>query len=799
MAQREAPVDYVRHPGDVLRVVIGLLLLVGCCLIASTESVSAFELGVFQVVNGLPSWLYGLLWSVMQLGSLAAVFVVAGIALIARRVRMAVELLAGGLLAYYCASGLKDIIGRGRPAEMVTDVVFHGDPSQGLGFPSGHAAVSAALAAVAVPFLARRWRRWVWALPVTVGFARIFVGAHLPLDVVGGFLLGWTIGAAVHLALGAPSGRVTADQVSTALQRAGLLVAEVHPANVDARGSTPFFATGVDGTRWFAKAVGADQRDGDILFKAYRRIMFRDLDDEKAFASPKRQIEAEALVDLLAARAGVRTPQVAAITTLEDGTTLLAHQALDATGLERAAPEDLTDDLLTGLWELVALLHAARIAHRDLRLANMMIDSAGLPWLLDFGFSQVSATDRLLSRDVAELLASQSTVIAPQRAAAAAVGVLGVDPVRSALPYLAVAGLSGATRAAFAAMPGRFEELRRAAAGAVGVSPPEPVRFTRLNPRLLIGLIAVGAALYALPLILAAPAVTTTLRDADWWLLVPTVIAFAAGFLGAAAVVQGAVDHPVAWSRAALIAVASVSPGRSRAAALRRSPVDAGELRAAGVDTAAAEHSVRIASTAGWVAHLLALLVVAVAVMVAPDAGGGFLSSVVGVITVVVVVVAALMLAWIVGGDGGPAARARAARAAWRERDAGEGRTVRLWIGSIIVVVGWTLTFAGATLTVVPHTAALGAALVYLAAVPVAALLPVPGSVLVLDAALLGGLLLDGVDPVPAIVAVLLFRAVTFWLVLPAGAWAHRRLSREQALQRVPGTAGFPGAATAGR
>jgi membrane-associated phospholipid phosphatase len=41
---------------------------------------------------------------------------------------------------------------------MVSDVVFHGDPTQGLGFPSGHAAVSAALDAVAVPFLARRWR-----------------------------------------------------------------------------------------------------------------------------------------------------------------------------------------------------------------------------------------------------------------------------------------------------------------------------------------------------------------------------------------------------------------------------------------------------------------------------------------------------------------------------------------------------------------------------------------------------------------------------------------------------------------
>jgi hypothetical protein len=47
MAQVAKAAGHVRHPGDVLRVVIGLLLL-GCCLIAFAESVSAFELDVFS-------------------------------------------------------------------------------------------------------------------------------------------------------------------------------------------------------------------------------------------------------------------------------------------------------------------------------------------------------------------------------------------------------------------------------------------------------------------------------------------------------------------------------------------------------------------------------------------------------------------------------------------------------------------------------------------------------------------------------------------------------------------------------
>lgn len=227
---------------------------------------------------------------------------------------------------------------------------------------------------------------------------------------------------------------------------------------------------------------------------------------------------------------------------------------------------------------------------------------------------------------------------------------------------------------------------------------------------------------------------------------------------------------------------------RGRPADSARTPLDTRYLQTAGLDAASARGSVVTASAAGAVVHLLVLLLVAVAVMVAPDAGGGFLASTIGVIGTLLVVILAIVLAWTRGGDSA-ASKLRSARSGLRAAATSPSRTVRLFGGSVVVVVGYVLTFVGATLTVVPHTAALGVALVYLAAVPVAALLPVPGAVLVLDAVLFAGLLLDGIDPVPAVVAVLLFRAVTFWLVLPAGVLAHRRLSRGQAPNELPATA----------
>src|SRR6516225_4425965 len=149
---------YVRHPGDVIRVALGTVLVAACSVIASVESVSGVETGLFHAVNSLPSWLYGPLWLVMQLGSLGAVIAAAAAAALFRRFRLALELLAAGLVAYYAAIGLKNLVERPRPAAMMNDVIVRGPPASRLRFPSGHAAVSFALSATAVPFLPRRWR-----------------------------------------------------------------------------------------------------------------------------------------------------------------------------------------------------------------------------------------------------------------------------------------------------------------------------------------------------------------------------------------------------------------------------------------------------------------------------------------------------------------------------------------------------------------------------------------------------------------------------------------------------------------
>jgi len=71
-------------------------------------------------------------------------------------------------------------------------------PPAGFSFPSGHAAMSAALGTIVYLFKPRWWAIIV-ITPLLIGFSRIYTGVHYPLDVLGGFILGIIIAFLIHI------------------------------------------------------------------------------------------------------------------------------------------------------------------------------------------------------------------------------------------------------------------------------------------------------------------------------------------------------------------------------------------------------------------------------------------------------------------------------------------------------------------------------------------------------------------------------------------------------------------------
>jgi undecaprenyl-diphosphatase len=111
------------------------------------------------------------------------------------------RLFASGTLTWALSKAIKRVIRRPRPSALIPETRLRGGEPTGLGYASGHAGVALVLVVAAWRDLPRSARVAAVPLAATVGFARIYVGAHLPLDVVGGLALGLTVDAFIEAAL----------------------------------------------------------------------------------------------------------------------------------------------------------------------------------------------------------------------------------------------------------------------------------------------------------------------------------------------------------------------------------------------------------------------------------------------------------------------------------------------------------------------------------------------------------------------------------------------------------------------
>ena len=137
----------------------------------------------------------GLSW----VGRLGLVWIVLAcvLALLWKRYAVVVFTVLAVAVSDWASYGLKGLFDVERPsmrfAEPKPLVTAPTDAS----FPSGHAATS--FAAATVLTLARpRWAPAFYLLALAIGFSRVYVGVHYPLDIVGGAALGIAVAGALR-------------------------------------------------------------------------------------------------------------------------------------------------------------------------------------------------------------------------------------------------------------------------------------------------------------------------------------------------------------------------------------------------------------------------------------------------------------------------------------------------------------------------------------------------------------------------------------------------------------------------
>jgi undecaprenyl-diphosphatase len=206
---------YQRRRADAVMAAAGLGVLVVCGVLVANRTVLGTDVAVFRRINHWPGWLYPPMWTAQLSGVIGALPLLAGAALLCRRLRLAAALATATLLKVSLEDVAKMFVQRNRPAQTLPDVIVRGQSAvSGLSFPSGHAMVIFAITALVAPYFKSWWKVLPWALAAMVCLSRVYLGAHFPLDIAAGAGLGLFIGSALNLAFGVPASN--ASTASTA-------------------------------------------------------------------------------------------------------------------------------------------------------------------------------------------------------------------------------------------------------------------------------------------------------------------------------------------------------------------------------------------------------------------------------------------------------------------------------------------------------------------------------------------------------------------------------------------------------
>lgn len=191
------------HPAETAAVLGGAAVLYGSWVVVSVQAtVPRWEERVFRGINDLPDGVWPVAWVPMQLGSLAGSLAVVSVAAaVTRDRRLTLAVFGASQAAWWTGKAVKVLAARGRPSVLLSDVRLR-EAARGLGYVSGHAAVAFALASVVAPSAPRRWRPAAFAVAAVVGASRVYAGAHLPIDVIGGAGLGVLAGTSGRWLLG---------------------------------------------------------------------------------------------------------------------------------------------------------------------------------------------------------------------------------------------------------------------------------------------------------------------------------------------------------------------------------------------------------------------------------------------------------------------------------------------------------------------------------------------------------------------------------------------------------------------
>lgn len=499
----------------------------------------------------------------------------------------------------------------------------------------------------------------------------------------------------------------------------------------------------------------------------------------------RARAERAALTALTAATAGVNTPRPLGLATAGDSVVtawMLTPPAASLLALSDLG-EPIGDELLTSAWDQLRAAHARSICHRNLDELTLAITEEGALWITDWEQGNVACSELNQHIDCAQMLVHLSLAVGPERAlASAAKEFTRAELVAIAMvmqPTVIPPLLKNRLRKTKILEKLRTELARNNENKLQQVAPLKLERFSVKTVLLFtVGVVALVSVFGSLNF----NAVVTALKDANlWWI----AVAFALGattWLGAAIpLVAFAPKKLGLWSATLVQAAASivtiVAPAGIGPAALNLRYLAKQKIK-----MPLAVATVTLVQVSQFLTSVI-LLVILVAVT------GTSLN--VAIPTMTIIWVGASVLSAVAALLAIPKVR----NWAWKKLQPSwqQAYPQLLWIlghpkellialgGNIISNVGFIGAFA-ASLAAFGHTLSpMSITVTYLVSNTLGSVIPAPGGIGPVEAALTGGLQVAGIAPAIALSTAVVYRLVTFYGRIPFG-WLALRLCQRKDL-----------------
>jgi uncharacterized membrane protein YbhN (UPF0104 family)/tRNA A-37 threonylcarbamoyl transferase component Bud32 len=764
----------VRRAADLTGAGLGVLLFLLSW--RSYTSIPDPQLASDELTAWIPTWLDGLL---SVLFTLALVYTVGLFMAVMTQWRTRLDAARDMVLAGLAAGGLTALLVRWILGEWPRVLIELGLADLVAQFPLIRVAITTAVLLAVAPHLTRPMRTVGWVTIFVVGISGVGLGLGLPSSALGSIGIGAAGASLVLAAFGSPMGLPDPASINASLRSMGVEVRNTRLDEGQSWGVRRLIADSDSHGLVEIKAYGRDATDAQFASRWWRYLWYRDTTASLA-TTRMQSVEHEALVTMMAQKAGVSVPDVVAAGLGGDDVAILA---VDRRG-ERVDPssvDDMTELRLTGLWESVGRLHKAGIAHGALTLSALSFDDE-LFQIGDFAAGQLSAPESARAVDVVALLYSLSLVIGVARAVESASRTLGTERLAEVLPYIQVPAIAVPQRRLVEKPKALVAEIHSEVARLVDAEVEEPVQLRRVNVR---SLLTTGLSLFAVYFLITQlsdidfAAVWSVIEGSEWaWIVVGFVVGQVV-FIPEATAMLAAVGRPISMKPTVVLQSAIKFISLAVPSSAGRIAMTAAFLRKHGISFTASLVQGSIDTISGLIVEVV-ILVIAFAtgsLSLGLDTGetewGAVLLIIAGVVVVVVTLVRRVeklrdwvmpMLGEAFGALGGVIKDPKRTLALLTSNlGARLVLAVSMWmiLNSMDVSLGiWS------TLTATVATGLLGG------------VIPIPGGVGVSEAVLTGFLVLFGVDETTAFAAAVVYRVATFYIPSGYGFFSMKWLER---------------------